>query len=115
MDVHEDVAFDPRVGAIEVQAIIAGAVEDVVDDLEDGAGPIAAREINGVVERPGVAKIIVAENAVTAGRNSIHTVEHLRLPVLRIHRRPRIGWENTILNDERTAVKRDILDRGRGR
>src|SRR6185295_2248854 len=38
MRVHKDVAFDPGVRAVEVEMIVGSAVEDVVDDLEDGTG-----------------------------------------------------------------------------
>ena len=71
MGVHEDVALDPGVGAVEVKMIVARAVEDIVDDLKNGTGALAAGEVDGVVEAIGVAKIIVAEDAMAAGRDSI--------------------------------------------
>jgi len=38
MDVHEDVAFDPGIGAVKVQAVVARPVEDVVNHLENRPG-----------------------------------------------------------------------------
>src|SRR5207245_11303955 len=74
-----------------------------------GAGPLAAREIDGVVETPGVAEIIVAEDAMTAARDAVDAVKALR-PV-----RGRIAGKDRVLNDERTAVERDVLHHRRGR
>src|SRR5205814_5241834 len=75
MDVHEDIPFDPGVGGVEVEAIVGSAIEDVVDELEDGARAIAASEINGVVEAPGVAEIVIAEDAIAASGNAVDAVE----------------------------------------
>ncbi len=94
MNVHENISFEPGVGAIEVEAIVRRTVENVVDELENGAGPVAARKINGVVEAPCVPKIVVAEDAIAARRNTVNPVEAFRA------RRRRIGGEEAVLHDE---------------
>src|SRR5439155_6840859 len=93
MDVHEDIALDPRVSAVEIEVIVRGAVEDVVDDLENRPGPLAAGKIDGVVEAPGVTEIVVAENSAAAGENSVDAMKALGT------RRRRITRENAVLND----------------
>src|SRR5437870_8097938 len=108
MNVHEDIALDPGVGAVKIEIVVRGAVEDVVDDLKDGAGPLAAGKIDGVVETPGVAEIVVPEDSVAAGGNAVDAMKALRT------RRRRIAWENAVLNDERTAVERNVLHDRRG-
>src|SRR5256885_2353069 len=102
MDVHEDIALDPRVGAVEIEVVVRGAVEDVVDDLKNRAGPLAPGKVDRVVEAPGVAEIVVAENSVAARRNAVDAMKALWT------RRRRIARENAVLNDERTAVKRNV-------
>src|SRR5206468_6488886 len=109
MDVHEDIALDPRVGAVEIEVIVRGAVEDVVDDLKNRPGPLAAGKIDGVVEAPGVTEIVVAENSVAAGENSVDAMKALGT------RRRRITRENAVLNDKRAAVERNVFHHGRRR
>ena len=88
--------------------IVARAVENVADDLQHGARAMAAGEINGVIETPGVAEIIIAEDAVAARANAVHTMQHLRLARARGHRRG-IGREDAVLHDEGRRVEGDIL------
>jgi len=109
MDVHENVPLDPGVGAVEVQAIVARAVKDVIDNLQNRAGPIAASEVDGVVEAPGVPEIVVAEDPVTPGVNAVDAVQALRTG------RRRIAGEDTVLDDEGTAVEGNVFDDGCGR
>ena len=71
MNMHEDVAFNPRIGAVEVEIIIPCPIEHVADDLEDGPGTVAAGEVDGVIEAEGVAEIIIAEDAVTARSDAV--------------------------------------------
>src|SRR5205823_12972377 len=35
MDMHEDVPFDPGVGAVQIETIIRSAIKDIVDNLEN--------------------------------------------------------------------------------
>src|SRR6266702_7418699 len=109
MNVHEDIALDPRVGAVKIEVVVRGAVEDVVDELKDGAGPLAAGKVDRVVETPGVAEIVVPEDSVAAGGNAVDAMKALRT------RRRRIARENAVLNDERTAVERNVFHDRRGR
>ena len=94
MRVHEDVSFNPGISAVEIEMIIGSAIKDVVNDLEDRTGAIAPGEVDGVVEAPGVAKIVVAENAVAPIRNSVHAMEHFRAG------RTRISGKIAVLNNE---------------
>ena len=99
MNVHEQVPFDPRIGAVQVKVVVGRAIEDVVDDLQNGAGPLAAGEVDGVVETPGMAKVVVAEDAVATGGNAVDAVKALRTA------RGRISGEDAVLNDKRAAVE----------
>jgi hypothetical protein len=38
VDVHEDVAFDPRIGAIEIENVVISAVEEIIDEWMSGPG-----------------------------------------------------------------------------
>ena len=109
MDVHENIAFDPGVGAVEIEVVVRGAVEDVVNDLQNGARPLASGEVDRVVKTPGVAEIIVPENAVATGGNPVDPMKALRTA------RGRVAGKNAVLNDERTSVERDVFHHGRGR
>src|SRR5688572_18694629 len=66
MNVHEDVPFDPRVGAVEIQNIVIAAVEYVVDELHDGPRPVATGEIDRVIVTDRLAKKVAQENPATA-------------------------------------------------
>src|ERR1043166_8985853 len=107
MDVQEDVSFDPGIGAVEIQAIVARAVEDIVDDLEDWpsarALALATGEVDRVVETPGMAKIVVAENPVTACGDAVDSVQALRTAGRRV------GRKITVLNDEGAAIEGDVF------
>ena len=98
MNVHEDVAFDPGVRAVEVQAIIGSAVKDIVDELDNRTGAITTREVDGIVEPPGMAEVIIAENAVTRGGNPVHPVKAFRPG------RRRVTGKIAILHNERTVL-----------
>src|SRR5207253_1561101 len=43
---HENVSLDPRVGAVQIEMVVTGPIENVVDDLKNCSGPLAASEIN---------------------------------------------------------------------
>ena len=66
----EQVAFDEAICPVQVENIVAGAGEDVVEDLEDGAGPLAAGEVDDVVETGGGAKPVALDDAVTRRRQA---------------------------------------------
>jgi hypothetical protein len=95
MRVHENVALNPCIGAIEIQMIVSRPIENIADNLQDRSGTLATRKIDRVVEAPRVPKIIITENAVAADGDSIHAVQHLRSS------RGGISRERAILNDER--------------
>ena len=99
MDMHEDVAFDPGVGAVEVEAIIRSAIKDVVDELQNGVGAIATGEVDGVVETPGMAEIVIAENAVAIDRDAIDAMKAFGAGWRRV------AGEVAVLDDERTAIE----------
>src|SRR5205823_2363856 len=50
MNVHENVSFDPGIGAVEVKIVITRAIKNVIDDLKNSARAISAGEIDGVIE-----------------------------------------------------------------
>src|SRR5689334_5467715 len=104
MDVHENVAFDPGVGAVQIEVIISCAIKDIVDNLQNSPRALSAREIDGVVEAPGASEVVVAENAITTDWNSIDAMEALRAG------RRRVGGKETVLNDEGTVVEGDVFD-----
>ena len=49
MAMEENVAFDPSIGPIQINQIIATADEHVVQQLEDRPRPLATGEIEDVV------------------------------------------------------------------
>src|SRR5207249_8616749 len=96
MHVHEHVALNPGISAVQIEAIVAGAIEYVVDDLQNRTRPVAPGKIDGVIESPGVPEIVVAENAIAAGGNAVDSMQALRSG------RRWIAREHTILDNERT-------------
>ena len=106
MRVQEDVALNPGIRAVEVEMVVARPVEDVADDLQNRARPVAAREVDGVIEAPGVPEVVVAEDAVTGDGNAVHAVQHLGPG------RGRVGGEGAVLDDERGVVEGEILHHG---
>src|SRR5438067_2681162 len=77
---QKDVAFDPGVGPVQVQLVIAPAKEDIVVELDDWSRTIAAGEIKNVVvitaiQTIGDAEKVTAENPVSAAFDPPSTVE----------------------------------------
>src|SRR2546426_1411737 len=100
MAVQEDVALDPGIGAVEVQLIIARAGKDVIQKLDNGAGPIATGEINHVVVADGNAKEVARKNAVAPALDAARSMDQLKLG-------GRAG-EFAVANNERSAVQMDV-------
>ena len=67
---HEDVSFDPRVRAVEIQQVVVAAHENVIQEMHNRATPIAAREINRVVVTADPAEEVAREDAMTTAANS---------------------------------------------
>src|SRR5204863_7601239 len=59
---HEDVSFDPRVRAVEIQQVVVAAHENVIQEMHNRATPIAAREINRVVVTADPAEEVARED-----------------------------------------------------
>src|ERR1043166_2307103 len=77
MHVHEDIALDPGIGTVEVEVIIARAIKDIVDELQNRAGTLAAGEVDRVVETPGASEIVASKNAVAARGDAVDSMQTL--------------------------------------
>ena len=67
MKMHEDVAFNPGIGAVEIPTIVVTLFDYVVDEMNDRLRTIAPCEIHDVGVAVCSAEIIASENAVAAG------------------------------------------------
>src|ERR1041384_1974543 len=100
MRMEKDIVLDPGIRAIEVKNVVAGAVEDVVDEVDDGRRAIAAGEIDDIIIADGDPKEVTDKNSVTTGLDSAGTMHQLE-PTGRI-------GKDTILNDEGGAIDMDV-------
>ncbi|OQB79285.1 MAG: hypothetical protein BWX88_04885 [Planctomycetes bacterium ADurb.Bin126] len=66
VDVHEEVALDVGVGGVEVETIVGGGGEYVIEELGDVPGPLAAGEVDDVVAAGGPAEVVAVEEGVPA-------------------------------------------------
>src|SRR4051812_962318 len=66
MSVKEDISLDPRIGAVEIEVIVACAVKDIVDHLQNGARTVAACKIHSVIVPKRMPEIVVAQNSMPA-------------------------------------------------
>src|SRR3954471_6087517 len=94
MRVHKDVSLNPGIRAVQVEVIIRGSIKDVIDDLENRPGPIAAGEVDRIIEAPGVPKVVVPENSVASQGDAIDSMQALWTGWRWI------GWEVAVLHDE---------------
>ena len=104
--VQENVPFDPGVGAVEIEDIIAAADEDVIEILDDGLTQVAvaAGEIHDVVVTVGCAEETMPHNAPASGLDSLGPMHQLE--------GGRRGGKRAVADHERGAVKRDVLMSG---
>src|SRR5690349_20789634 len=108
MGVHENVAFNPGIGAIEVEDIVDGANEDVVIVLDNGLAEIAiaAREIHNVVVAAGCcAEEAITHDAAPAAFDSAVAVKKFETRCS--------GWKKATADQKRTVIERHILMRSR--
>ena len=99
VDVHEDVALDPHVRAVDVEQIVVRADHHVVVKLEDRAGAVAAGEIEHIVVVTRGAGHL-AEERVADDRPSARWRRGIRpVDALEIRARRR-GRENAVAHDE---------------
>src|SRR5207302_652437 len=86
MDVHEDVALDPCVRAVEVEVVVGGPVEDVVD-VERGVVPAngraAARVEIDIGQSALDGRVDKIEAAPVAASGHVCDVDALRVRALR--------------------------------
>ncbi len=77
MRVQEDVPFDPGIGAVEVEHVVAGSGEDVVVKLDDRLFlfTVAAGEIDDVVVAAGAAEEAILDDAPTTGLNAADAMD----------------------------------------
>src|SRR5258708_2247728 len=62
MRMEENVSLDPGIRAVQIQVIIRGSVEDIIDHLQNGPGSLTARKVNRIVEAVSVPEVVIAEN-----------------------------------------------------
>src|SRR5207237_4283675 len=63
MTMQEDVSFDPSIRAVQVEHVVAGPDEDVVDELNNRRRSVASREIYDVVVAVGRSEKVPQANA----------------------------------------------------
>jgi hypothetical protein len=102
--VQKNVSFDPRIGAVEVEDVIIGTNEDVVEELDDRPGTVAASEIHGIVVADRLADKVSLEDTAPSRLDALSSVNQFEL-------RRRAG-EHAVLHDERSAIERHVLHRG---
>ncbi len=105
VSVHEDIALDPGVGAIEVENVIGSAKEDVVVVLDDRLTQvaIAAGIIHNVIVAAGRAEETLANDTVTAALNPGRAMHQLESRGG--------GREDATAENERSSIERKILVR----
>eukprot|EP00825_Cyclidium_porcatum_P043716 TRINITY_DN6272_c0_g1_i1.p2 TRINITY_DN6272_c0_g1~~TRINITY_DN6272_c0_g1_i1.p2 ORF type:complete len:671 (+),score=101.56 TRINITY_DN6272_c0_g1_i1:130-2142(+) len=102
---HKEVAFDVGVGAVEVEELVGGVPgENVIDELGDRSGTVAAGEVNDVVVTGGSAKVVALEEAVAVGRHGPEMHQFIAGDARQIR----------VLEDEGTVVDGDELHVGIG-
>src|SRR5690349_16744342 len=101
---HENVAFDPCIGAVKIENIVDGASEDVVIVLDDGLAElaIAARKIHHVVVAAGgCAEETIAHDTATTAFDSAVAVKEFEAGGG--------GRKNATADQKRAVVERHIL------
>jgi len=63
---QEDITLDPGISAVEVEHIVTGAGEHVVDELHNRCRPVAAGEIDHVIITIRRAKKVAEEDSLSA-------------------------------------------------
>src|SRR3954462_1371727 len=101
---HEDVPFNPRVRAVQIENIIRCPNKDIVEELHNRPGTISASEINDVIVANRHAKEVVEEDSLASGLDPAGAVHQFEL-------RGRT-WKNTVLDYERRAIQRHVLHCG---
>ena len=67
LEVHEHIAFDVRIAAVEVEAVVTAAQEQVAQHLGDWSGPLRPAEVDDVAVAGGGPEHIAFEDEVAAG------------------------------------------------
>ena len=70
MEVHDNIALDPGIGGVEIDAVITAAEEDVVDKSADGARKLSTGEIDDVVVAGGCAEDVAFKEGVAVIRKT---------------------------------------------
>src|SRR6266478_5505520 len=104
---QENIAFDPCIGAIEVENIIGSASEDVVVVLNYLLAEltVATGEIHDVVVAARRTEERITDNPASAAFDSPSAVQKLK--------GRRAGRKNATADEKRTVVQRHILMRRR--
>src|SRR6267142_745080 len=100
MGVHENIAFDPCIGAVQVEHVIDRASENVIVVLDNFLAEIAiaAGEIHDVVIAAGIAKETITDDAAPAALDPACAVEEFG--------GGGAGWKNATFEEERTVIER---------
>src|SRR5438093_90137 len=98
MDMHEDVAFDPGIGAIQIDPIILGASENISNEMHDRAPTLAARKIHHVVVANRDAKKVARKHSMAAGLDSPGAMDQLEACGG--------GWEDAFPHNKRGPIQR---------
>ena len=68
---RKDISFNVRIRSIQVEDVITGAAEDVIEDLQNATRPLAAPEINDIVQAGRGAKEVAFDDAMARRRQSV--------------------------------------------
>src|SRR6185369_6098294 len=98
---HKDVAFHPRIGAVQIEDVIIRPGKYIVDHMQDRPRAVAARKIHAVVVTHRFAPEITEENAVPAGLDPASAVHGFK-PC-------RGGRENAVLHYKRRTIQGNVL------
>src|SRR4026207_867988 len=124
MDWLKDVALDVRVGAVEVQGVIAPPAEKVVEYLKNRTRPFATSVMNDVPQARGGAEVIAFDDYIATGWH--HTsmnrlviddrredrVANQRRRVAQLDCRPRRPRKDHVVDQDRRARRHNGVRRG---
>src|SRR5436190_24009025 len=100
MNVHKDVALDPSIRPVDVESIVLGAGQHVVDEMHNRSRTIAAGEVYHVVVAHGGSEEVPQENAVAATLDSAGSMDQFEFDGR--------GRKQAIADNEGGAVHVDI-------
>src|SRR5206468_2861846 len=100
VQVQEDVALDPGIGAVEIEAVVVAAGDNIFDEMDDRVRAIAAGEIDDIIVAGGLAEEVAQEQAVPVAADALGAMARLK--------RRRGSREIAVADDEAGAVQVDV-------